>query len=283
MISPAFHIDREQPTEDECLQSHLLLEISAHGMSYLVLHPVRQEVLDAKYYNLPGQESKSLAERLRSVIDSDAVLHNQFRQSTVLFNFPESMLVPESVFNLETNRDLVELTFGTVAKGLVLSEKVPSHPAHAVYRIAADIHSFYQQKFSAGKYWHLYSLWLASLQRFLPEAAKYRGHVLFYPDKMLVAVYKNDQLQLVQTYVYQVAEDVVYYLLNTCRQLDISPDEILLLVSGYVQHDSPVYTEIMKYFLQCKLDEVPEPFNADAFHPLPAHFFSPLLKMALCV
>lgn len=283
MITPAFHIEREQPTEDECLQSQLLMEISDHGMSYLVLHTARQEVLDAKYYTLPGQEGKNLSERLRTIIDTDTVLHNQFRQSIVLYNFPESLLVPESVFNLEANRHLVELTYGTVAKGLILSEKVPSHPAHAVYRIPADVHTFYQQRFSAGKYWHLYSLWLASLQRFLPEASKHRAHLLFYPDKMLVAVYKNDQLQLVQTYVYQVAEDVVYYLLNTCRQLDIPPDELLLQVSGYVQHDSPVYTEIMKYFLQCRLDEAPGSFNAEAFNPLPAHFFSPLLKMALCV
>lgn len=283
MISPAFHIEREQPSEDECLQSRLLMEISAHGISYLVLHTVRQEVLDAKYYNLPGQEGKNLSERLRSVIDADDLLHNQFKQFVVLYNFPESLLVPEPVFNLENNRDLIELTYGTAAKGLILSEKVPSHPAHAVYRIPADVHTYYQQKFSAGKYWHLYSLWLASLQRFLPEASKHRAHVLFYPDKMVVAVYKNDQLQLVQTFIYQVAEDVVYHLLNVCRQLEISPEEILLQVSGYVQQDSPVYTEIMKYFLQCRLDEVPEPIDAAAFNSLPAHYFSPLLKMALCV
>lgn len=283
MITPAFQIEREQPGEEDCLQSQLLMEISTHGMSYLLLHAARQEVLAAKYYTLPGQEGRNLPERLRTIIDADELLRQQVRQSVVLYNFAESVLVPDELFSLDTNRDLVELNFGTVAKGLILSEKLPSHAAHTVYRIPADVHTFYQQKFSAGKYWHLYTLWLASLQRFLPPASIQRAHLLFYPDKMLVAFYKNDQLQLVQTFTYQVAEDVVYHLLNICRQLEMSPQEILLQVSGYVQPDSPVYTEIMKYFLHCSLDEVPSSFDATAFAPLPQHFFSPLLKMALCV
>jgi hypothetical protein len=285
MIKPAFHIEHDQAGDDDLLQSLLLMEVNPHGFSYLVLHQVRQEVLDAKYYAVPEQEGKSLSDRFRMVVDADPVLGNQFRQSIVLYNFVDSLLVPESSFHLEMNRDLVELTYGTVSKGLILSEKVPGHSAHNVYRMAPDVHSLFQQKFTAGKYWHIYSLWLSSLKSFPPENEDGRpeAHVLFYPDKMLVAIYKDDKLQLVQTFLYQVAEDAVYFLLNSCRQLDISPEEILLIVSGYVETDSALLTEIKKYFLHCNLDELPQTFTGEVFNPLPVHFFSPLLKMALCV
>ena len=76
-----------------------------------------------------------------------------------MYNFPESQLVPDQSFNLDINRDIIELAHGTVAKGLILSEKIPRHPAYNVYRVAPDVHSLFQQRFTAGKYWHyLYAL-----------------------------------------------------------------------------------------------------------------------------
>lgn len=284
MIRPAFHIEHEKPAEDELLQSLLLMEVNPEGLSYLIMQQVRQEVLDARYYAVPHSDDKNLSDRLRHIIEADELLQSQFRQSIVLYNFPESMMVPDAAFKLEANRDLMELNFGTVSKGLILSEKVPAHPAHNVYRMAPDVHSLFQHKFTAGKYWHLYTLWLSSLKSFPPEMdAPAHIHVLFYPDKMLVAVYKDSQLQLVQTFLYQVPEDVVYYLLNICRQMELSPEEIALIVSGYIDNDSALLTEIKKYFLLCSMDEVPPVFTSDVFNPLPVHFFSPLLKMALCV
>jgi hypothetical protein len=285
MIRPAFHIDHDPPGDDDYLHSLLLMEINHHGFSYLILHQGRNEVLDAKCFTLPGTDGKNLSDRYKAIIESDAILQQQFREAAVLYNFPDALLVPAPMFNLETSRHLVELSYGTVAKGLILSEKIHGYPAHDVYRVAPDVHSLFQQKFNAGKYWHIYSLWLASLEKFpVPkEAGQPQVHVLFYPDKMLVAVITDQGLQLVQSYLYQVAEDVVYYLLSICNQLALSPEELQLVISGYAQEDSALLTELKKYFLHCWLDEVPENFSAEVFRPLPTHFFSPLLKMALCV
>lgn len=287
MINPAFHTEREKASDDDLLQSLLLMEVDRQGFSYIVLQQARQEILDARYYTLPAGEGKAITEHLRHIIQEDEMLRSRFRQSVVLYNVAESVLVPDQSFNVGTNRDLVELTYGTVSKGLVLSEKVPGHGSHNVYRVSPDIHSLFQHTFTAGKYWHLYTLWLSSLKKFPPPGPEglsaVQLHAMFYPDKMLVALYKDGGLQLVQTFVYQVPEDAVYFLLNTCQLLDCSPDTLMLVVSGYVQEDSPLMTEIKKYFLHCLPDEAPVSFSQDAFAPLPAHFFSPLLKMALCV
>jgi hypothetical protein len=284
MIRPAFNIEHEKPSDDDLLQSLLLMAVNPYGFSYLVLHQVRQEVLEARYYSIPVTEDKSLSDGLRVIVDADELLNSQFRQSIVLYNFAESLLVPDVSFRLNHSRDLIELAYGTVTKGLILSEKVPQHPAHNVYRIAPDVHSLFQNKFTAGKYWHIYSLWLSSIKSFSPDIGHAAQlHVLFYPDRMLVSVYKDGQLQLVQTYLYQVPEDAVYFLLNICRQLELSPEEVALIMSGYAEEDSALLTEVRKYFLHCIMDQPPQTFMDSVFNPLPVHFFSSLLKMALCV
>jgi hypothetical protein len=179
------------------------------------------------------------------------------------------------------NRDLLELLFGNLKKGLVLSEQVNAFGLHTLYRVPAPVHSLLQQKFSAGKYWHVYTLWLQALQKLGSEEAE-RIHLVFAADKVLAAVFKDHQLQLLQSFAYTTPEDVVYHLLHCCQQLSLSQEECLLRISGYIDEDSALFNEIKKYFLKLEFDKVDA---ADEVIPpeYPAHYFSYLQKMALCV
>ena len=107
--------------------------------------------------------------------------------------------------------------------------------------------------------------------------------VLFYPNAILVSAVKDKQLHLLQSYAYEAAEDVGYYLLNICRQLQLSPENTTVLLSGMIEVSSVLYTEIFKYFGQVKLDSWSDAAAIPALEEYPAHFFSPLLKLATCV
>jgi hypothetical protein len=159
------------------------------------------------------------------------------------------------------------------------------------FRIAA-VHSLLQQSFSAGKYWHIYTLWLTSIERRLAESQNI--HLVFAADKVLVAIYKNQQLQLVRSFAYITPEDVVYHLLHCCEELSLSQDECLLHISGYIDEDSALFNEIRKYFLRLEFDKVEnvqlqdEPgvsqeIGFEKPYEYPSHYFSYLQKLALCV
>ena len=103
-------------------------------------------------------------------------------------------------------------------------------------------------------------------------------------DQFLVAVYNGEQIQLIQSYAYQTPDDVSYYLLGICNKFKISQDKVTLIVSGLLDEQSRLYQELLKYFLQVQWDRMPETIKLDkVFAAFPTHYFSPLLKMALCV
>ena len=46
--------------------------------------------------------------------------------------------------------------------------------------------------------------------------------VIFYSDKMVALFVRNGKVLLVQTFLYQETKDVIYHLLNGCRQLGLT-------------------------------------------------------------
>ena len=108
--------------------------------------------------------------------------------------------------------------------------------------------------------------------------------IIFYSDKMVVFIFKKGLLQLIQTFPFQDSKDVSYHLLNCCLQLNLNQDQILVQASGLVEKQSALYAELDKYFIHVSFEEMEDNIKVtDELKELPLHYFSSLLKMAVCV
>lgn len=260
---------------------HLVMEVSQHIFSYAVLNG-NKHVVKFRSYELEASSSRDLADLMDEIITGDEVLKAGMKEKVVIYNFPESHFVPETYFHIDVSRDMVELIHGDLDKGIILSEKVHGWEQYNLFRVPVDIHHLFKRWFANGKYWHYYSLWMECWQKQSIMNNDYVS-VVFYPNRVLVAVIRNKELQLLQSIPYQAAEDVSYHLLNIFVQLSLSPMEVPLKLAGMIDASSTVYTEIYKYFNHAELDAFPAASSSPALQEYPSHFFSPLLKLAICV
>jgi hypothetical protein len=270
--------------KDEAIEWHrcyLVMEASRHIFSFTVLNAAKHAVI-VRFYELFAENDRDLAEELEEVINADSSLKEKMKERVVIYNFPESHLVPEKYFHINTNKDLVDILHGDLQKGTILSEKILGWNQYNVFRVPTGVHNLFQRRFSNGKYWHYYSLWMECGQK-QPNLQSDYLSVVFYPNRMLVAAIENKQLQLLQSINYEVVEDVAYYLLNICAQLQLSPERTPVKLSGMIDEASALYAEIYKYFGNTSLESLPDASLLSAYKEYPPHFFSPLLKLAVCV
>ena len=190
--------------------------------------------------------------------------------------------MPEQYFDAAAGKELIELLHGDFNKGITLTERIQGLPQYNVFRVPAEVHSLFQQSFVNGKYWHYYSVWMQYGQQRADERTNWLS-VMFYPNHILVAVMIDRQLNLLQRYAYEAAEDVGYYLLNICEQFQLPPTDTPVVLSGMIDVSSALFTEIFKYFGQVELEAFHGITPETALQDYPAHFFSPLLKLAICV
>jgi len=284
MLKPVFNISHSHPGVEDLTQCRLLMEVSANSFSYVLLNLRGMRPIAIKYFQWNQFKTELLQDVLQEIIDQDELLAINPDETFLVYNFPESNLVPEKLFSIDANKQLTELVYGNLDKNLILSEKIPWWEFHNVYRIPTDAHRLLQKKFSAGRYWHFYSLQLKCHKMFNAREEPQYLKVFFYPDKIVVMIFKSGKLQLVQSFLYHDVKDVVYHLLNCCHQLNMSQDEIILELSGLIERDSTLYDELQKYFLHISFEEIEDSIKmTDELKEFPRHYFSSLLKMALCV
>lgn len=283
MYNPAFQIEISAISDEELLQSRLLVEVNPHAFTYVLLNQRNMSPLTVKHFQLELIRDHRLPDTLREILATDPLLRRPVKETLVIYNFPESSLVPEPLFSMDNNREIIDTLHGNLQKGLILTEKIPWWELFNVYRISPDLHQLLQQSFTAGKYWHYYSLLLKSYKMFDSTDPEDCIKVIFYSDKMVVLAVRDGKVQLVQTFHYQDTRDVVFHLLNCCRLLRLDQEKVKLLVGGLIDRQSSLSTELHKYFLRLQFEEIDESIKiTDELKELPLHYFSSILKIAVC-
>lgn len=268
-----------EPAEQH--HAHLVMEVSQHIFSYALMTSAKK-ILQLRFYEMDAPNGQALANELNGILLTDEIVKADTARKTWMYNFPDSQLVPAQYFNTPASEDMVALFHGDLNKGITLSEKIEGQSQYNVFRVPEEVHTLLKDRFGTSRYKHYYSVWMQCGYEQPPAEPTYIS-VMFYPHRVLVAVVIDRQLHLVQSYLYEAAEDVGYYLLNICGQLGLSAQDTPVILSGMIDVSSALYTEIFKYFAQVSLDVFPGEKPESAFQDYPDHFFSPLLKLAICV
>lgn len=281
MLKPSFDIAPANTDDNIISDSTLIIEIGERMFSYLLFNRENNKLVALKFFYPDTQSPRSMAEMIAEVLASDSLLSVKYKETVVIYSFPESSLVPASLSNEQLDRAVTQLVYGNVQKGLILREPVEGWDMVNIYRVPRELQSFIEQEFNPSKYYHVYSLLLVSLNREGEDRDLLK--IRFYPDRFISLLIRNGALQIIQSFVYQTPDDVSYNLLAIAEQFDIDPASIQVIVSGTVDKQSALYNELEKYFLHIQNEEAAVLETNGLLQDFPDHYFSPLLKFASCV
>lgn len=281
MLSPVFDITLPSLQPSDLQQCTLLAEIGERQVSFVWYKKNNRQLLKLQQFHFQGSAGWPPMDWLQDVLTLDPSLTESVKEAVVLYNLTECQLLPASSFNFDINKPIIETICGNAPRGLVLSEKVQGKDIYSIYRVPRELHGLIQKSFVSGKYWHLYSVLLQSS----PDATAMPCiQTLFFQDQFIMALYGNDGLKLLQTFTYQQPEDVSYLLLHACQQFNIDSSTVKLALAGMIENNSALHKELEKYFGNNEWEEVDvSAWGNTALESFPLHYFSPILKMALCV
>jgi hypothetical protein len=117
---------------------------------------------------------------------------------------------------------------------------------------------------------------VAIIQKNDPDDGLYAD---FKTDQLSVALIKDRKLVLVANHDYETSADLLWHFLNICHHFSITPREIQLKLSGFIEKDSALYKELYQYFLHIEFDNAEWGPCGD----YPAHYFTTFNKLARCV
>jgi len=261
--------------DDECA---LVCEISNEGISCAIKNENEQEYIGVAVYNFDkSRPAVGFPIALQILFNSKEFFSKRFKKVTIVYSVAESALIPFKIYDRQHASAAVSLLHGDMdSNTLTLTDVISESECYNCYRISTPLHKKLEEQFPGAHYWHQYSVLLGSYSLAEPKI-----FATFYSYKMVVRVFANGKCQLINTYYYQSAEDVSFYLLTIREQLGM--ENIPIEVSGYIEKSSALYQEIYKYFKEITFMALPQFCKFDEnILVYPSHYFSHLFSFDLC-
>ncbi len=211
------------------------------------------------------------------------LLTHTYQDARIFYNFPEALIVPESKFGVAAGKDYLEQIYGERFSDPVSYEKLLAGIGmNVVYRVTKPVADWVAQQFPGRHHSaHIYTEILESLySRSLPE-----GNftvIRFYRKHLIVAVLKNKKLQIIQSFNYDVDEDILYYLLSIIQQFELNPDYSVAEISGELDKQSVIAQQLPNLFANITwVDSEATGVFAAVVAAYPPHYFTPYAKLGL--
>lgn len=261
-------------------EARLLVEISSQCISYIVLDNGNECVaICSRQYAKDVAGVDKAGNILKQLVNEESILQEDFKNTTIIYSHPQSIMVPADLLEEAQKKDMLELVHGDMSDSFIRSDFLFRQYTHNIYPVPKQVDAVATYLFRSPVTTHLYSL--------LPDMYQAGGtnlHCIFNPSSFTAMLVIEGKLQLIQSFVFKTPEDVAYHLLQMCEAFgaDISLTNVQL--HGLIDRTSNLYTELYKYFLNLDFASLPANFTyPEGIHEFPPHYFSHLFSAALCV
>ena len=268
------------PVTNNFSELHLLVEAGKENSSFLIFSKNLFSVEGFYSFNLDKNISPAeYAAAINNIIEQEELLKQSFATVHIFYNFNTATLIPAAYFVEEEKNAVLDVMFGQDKTALPFHENVKGQNIKILYRVPEKIYETLKSLYPKNIFAHS-----TSEQINFTDNNASSLQCIIYHSSIKVMLLKDGKIHLVQFFDYETPADVCYHLLNVCERFQISCAEVNLVLSGMIDKDSNLYSEIYKYFLHVSFSTAVTAVNiSENLQELPPHFYHHLTALALCV
>ncbi|PUZ24297.1 Protein of unknown function [Chitinophaga costaii] len=285
-IQPAFTVDDSSLLETDLTTCHLLVLVGAGSFSYVVFEPVENKFLAMKSYRFePQKAAVAELEMIEQVFDADRLLFTAFRSVLLAFDLSNQTLIPAKFYNSNLKKEYLHLLFPEKMQEAVLTDTIDELEVVNVYGLDKDLVGFLRKEFSTDK---VINANTALLRSYVYDRDYQQRDGIVYIEiqqpKVTLTAYAFGRLLCQQEFNFQGGLDIVYYLTNMLRQLNLDEQKAQVKLGGAVTEADALVEELRSFVPQVQWQErLPGFLYIGKMQELPAHYFQNLYALALCV
>lgn len=251
--------------------SVLQVEIGEKHVALQVYNSEQKNITASEYFQLKKNVFLFLDEVLTEVKYNTILLDKMYSKIKVSVLQPEALLVPMPLFDTNEAKENLRRIFKAEANSFYNDMNAKAAIVVA-YSLPAITERTINDNFYNAEICHSYSAVLSNLNTYNNDSF---FKVIFHGNYFVFAAVKSNQLQILQTYNYVAAEDVLYYLLAVQQQLGFSADDTQLFISGLINQDSALHKLLQQYFHNITFESINDGLIEDTItEDLPLHYFT---------
>jgi hypothetical protein len=260
--------------------------IGVDSLVYFAFDTNNNEALllrSVSYVQVPGTANFSLTEELKKIFSREDLLTYLFRRVKITMPDIQPVLVPARLYNeYEKTTYFNELMADGKGEG-IHNDEVEELALQILYPTDPALMSVLKKQFPTAKFYNNATPYLLGCRKIANEDRAKNLFVHFTQNNIYIALFEKKNLQFFNTFSYQTAGDVLYYVLLTYNQHNLDPAQQPLNISGQLLNNAEIYKTLFRYIGELKFVEFPSFMQfSRKFSDVPQHFFFDLYSLALC-
>lgn len=271
-MQPQYHIHPDPSRKPSGKSDLLIIDVSVYHLTILT---IESDVLRfMEHFSIAAKDIQDAVDELSAILADHPLLQTSFENIKVIYHTSSSVLVPAAFYHEDNSDHLLHWQNGDTGNYFPMKDIVSKEDIHVLYLVPEELHHIMTINFPSAVFVHAHSS-TVGIKPTLPTAIQVEA----YPGEWICSVWKKGTLQLVKSLNTANADDLVYMILNICKQFDIQEKELTLSISGMVEKNDPALSLLATFIKEVHWDE-DQPIYGFTDHP--PHYFTPLIKKALC-
>lgn len=259
----------------------LILEIGNDHLACLVKGDQSQQIESFEMFDLEKNTSDDWSDIFYEVKSGSQILNGAYRNTQCYYNFEEALVIPEPTFSATAAEEYLSLIYGESSRyEIKYNSLFAGSKMINAFRVRKSIHELVGRHFILYKPQHTYASILDDILT-REELDEHFVKVQFYSTHIIIAVIKQKQLQLIQSFQYTTPEDVLYHLVNCIQQFSLNESHSHLEISGLFQPGGPLHKQLQSLFGLITFDGIKADGVFKSVSDYPSHHFTPFYKLVV--
>lgn len=274
--------------EDETLDINrtnsygISIQVALNGFSFSILDLVRDKFIVLTHHDLSHKNSfEEKAEEIKQITDKNPLLQSSFKKKKILVINPKSVLIPAPLFDQNYVKKYFEFNHKLEELEEIHYQEDNAIDAFNIFTLPNPVSNELIQAFGKTSFHHQFSPFNMHHINIHNEN-RFVG-VYIYEHFIDIGLFANHQLKFYNSFLIQSKEDILYFILYTFKQFNLSRSVNELYLSGDTGIFDGLEHLLKQYIKKIHQQKPPKDFTYSyTFSKSALQYFSNLFRLELC-
>ncbi|MDY0098768.1 MAG: DUF3822 family protein [Bacteroidales bacterium] len=237
----------------------LVLQVSPHELTYCI-----QDTLRNKYILLKSSEPEENrlfdTSKLEEIILGDDFLARKYKKVNIITPSAKMTLVPEPLYSSERIQDYYTFNHLIEDGDIILENKISDPDLYVIFSFPRRITEFLSAHFTGVKFLHHINPLLKHLSGLRKNITGYCIQLHIEKGFFNLVILDRNTLRFCNTFSFSNVSDILYYVLNVFKKLDIDQNETIYISGSCFRYDD-LYSGLSAYIGNLRYSEPSEKYS----------------------
>ena len=190
---------------------------------------------------------ENLHENIRTALKENGMLAHSYNEVRCSVENNLATLVPKSLFEETALHEYVQKDIDVKPNDFITYDVEPSTDWICVYAPFVNVNNMLLDSFGSFSYYHAVTVWLRALSQHSAADGALVWSLYKEQDHLHIALLRDKKLQFYNCFEATKLKDVVYYVLLTAKEKNISPNEVPLFIAGDIAVEDEIYKGLHEF------------------------------------